>query len=74
MATLYERLNYENKDKLEMVSDIYPATYRSIFNSLQKDSYMDLTMSEGLDLCQFILGEYFTFDNLHKLFNYEKTI
>jgi hypothetical protein len=69
---LYDRLHYQYKDKLEMVDDIYPTIYKKIMQSLNKDYYLELTISEGQDLCQFILGENVSLGSLQKLFTDEK--
>ena len=53
-TTLYSRLKPEIKKIIEEKSDLYPATHRSIVDSLQKVMYSRLTICEVTDLSLFI--------------------
>lgn len=53
-TTLYSRLKPEFKKIVQEKSGLYPATHRSIIDSLQKTMYSRLTICEVTDLALFL--------------------
>ena len=53
-TTLYSRLKPEYKKIVEERSELYPATYRSVVESLQETMYARLTICEVTDLALFL--------------------
>ena len=76
-TTLYSRLKPEFKKIVQEKSELYPATHRSIVDSLQKTMYSRLTICEVTDLALFL--SYYNRSDTHwwsgkDLFNLEDDV
>jgi hypothetical protein len=59
------------QDKLENLE--YPLMKENMLKSLQNNKiYLSFTIHEGIDFCNFLANQEFTFNNFYNLFDHEK--
>jgi hypothetical protein len=66
---LYDKLSVENIIKLGELKDKIPATYECMILSLDKKSWINLTIGEAHDLIIHLTNETLSIDAVDKLFN-----
>lgn len=70
MKTLWQKLNEENKSKLEVLKLDYPTFFGDLIKTLKKTtSWTELTVYDASNLLQETSGKDLSINNLYNLFD-----